>query len=493
MTGKKNLSVSYAAQRSSTGFASHKWEISSNGTTWTEAQTISSLPSSYEIITLNPITALNNTGTAYLRLTVAGATQVNGNNRLDNIQLFALGEGTPAITPSGTFGSLSTTYGDASSSSGPVLVSGGSLAANIIATAPTGLELSSDGSTWAPSVTFTQIGGFASGNLYVRLGTTTPAGTQASPLVTLSSGSASQTLAVGTTTVTPKALTVIGAAVNSKTYSGTTDATITGTLSGTISPDVVTLVGTGTFVSANAGTRIAVTSTSTLGGAAAVNYILTQPTGLTGTINKATPVLGSIPTTSAITAGQALSNSNISGGTVTPSGGTWAWSDPGNTNTVEGTNSYAAVYTPALADQGNYLNLTNDLSVTVNSAGPVGTTYSGWLISNGANGSDAAFLDYVFGAVTPGTLDPSLKPTVAISAGNLVLTYYVRQGTVGLTVTPKTSVDLAAGPSGWLETGVVLADVGLPREVNGVNVQQKTASVPVSGTKKFLRVEAIQQ
>ena len=124
-------------------------------------------------------------------------------------------------------------------------------------------------------------------------------------------------------------------------------------------------------------------------------------------------------------------------------------------------------------------------------AAPLGTTYSGWLGQAGA--SDAAFLDYVFGAVTPGTLDPSLRPTVAVAGGNLVLTYNVRQGTTGLTVTPKTSADLAAGPSGWVTTDVTVANVGAPREVNGVSVQQKTASVPVSGAKKFLRVEAVQQ
>jgi len=120
-----------------------------------------------------------------------------------------------------------------------------------------------------------------------------------------------------------------------------------------------------------------------------------------------------------------------------------------------------------------------------------GSTYSSWL--GALIPSDAAFLDYVFGAATPGTLDPTLKPTVTVTGENLVLTYYVRQGTVGLTVTPKTSDDLAAGLSGWVTTDVTVADVGVPRQVNGVNVQQKTASVPVSGTKKFLRVEAVQQ
>ena len=235
----------------------------------------------------------------------------------------------------------------------------------------------------------------------------------------------------------------------------------------------------------NAGTyRVTVTpSDSNYSGSKSVDF----------TIAKATPSLTVPPTASASTAGQALSNSTISDGTVTPSGGTWAWSNPGNTNTVVGTNSYPAVYTPALADQGNYLNLTTDLSVTVNSAGPVGTTYSGWLISNVANGSDAAFWDYVYGATAPGQLPASLRPTTVITGGNLVLTYYVRQNTIGLTVTAKKSLDLATGPSGWNIDGVTDQADGAPTSVNGVSVQKRTASVAVSGAnKKFLKLEGVQ-
>ena len=84
--------------------------------------------------------------------------------------------------------------------------------------------------------------------------------------------------------ITSKSLTVTSAAVTTKTYDASTSATITGTLSGVISPDAVTLVGTGTFASANVGTGISVTSIATLGGADAGNYSLTQPTGLSGEI-----------------------------------------------------------------------------------------------------------------------------------------------------------------------------------------------------------------
>lgn len=87
-----------------------------------------------------------------------------------------------------------------------------------------------------------------------------------------------------TASIDPKALTIDNAQAQNKPFDGNTAAVITGTLNGVISPDVVTLVGTGTFASASQGTGIAVTSTSTLTGADATNYTLTQPIGLLANI-----------------------------------------------------------------------------------------------------------------------------------------------------------------------------------------------------------------
>ncbi|NBS07646.1 MAG: hypothetical protein EBS69_09780, partial [Verrucomicrobia bacterium] len=100
-----------------------------------------------------------------------------------------------------------------------------------------------------------------------------------------------------TADITAKALTIPDAAVTAKTYDNTTAATITGTLTGVISGDTVTFTGTGTFASAGAGSGISVTSSSTLGGASSGNYSLTQPTGLTGDINKASQTItfGALP------------------------------------------------------------------------------------------------------------------------------------------------------------------------------------------------------
>jgi hypothetical protein len=87
--------------------------------------------------------------------------------------------------------------------------------------------------------------------------------------------------------ITQKELTVTGASVTPKTYTGTNPATITGaTLSGVISPDVVTVSGGGTFADVNVANGISVTAALSLGGADLGNYSLTQPS-LTGNITPA--------------------------------------------------------------------------------------------------------------------------------------------------------------------------------------------------------------
>lgn len=89
MGGFKDLVVSYATQRTSTGFTSQTWAYSTDATNWTDTQVLSNLPSAFGAQTLNTITGLDGAANAYLRLTVAGASSGNGNNRLDNIQFNA--------------------------------------------------------------------------------------------------------------------------------------------------------------------------------------------------------------------------------------------------------------------------------------------------------------------------------------------------------------------------------------------------------------------
>lgn len=89
MTNFFNLEVSYATQRTGTGFSSQTWSYSTDGQNFTNHQVISDIPTSFGVVNLNTITALDGVSTAFLRVTFDGATAQTGNNRLDNIQFNA--------------------------------------------------------------------------------------------------------------------------------------------------------------------------------------------------------------------------------------------------------------------------------------------------------------------------------------------------------------------------------------------------------------------
>lgn len=106
MTGYANLAISFAAQRTSTGFSSQLWEWSTNGSTWNtigsiaSGTTTGSLTTSFAnsgVIVLPTTTGLDNAATAYVRVTFAGASAASGNNRLDNIQFVATSNAAPTI------------------------------------------------------------------------------------------------------------------------------------------------------------------------------------------------------------------------------------------------------------------------------------------------------------------------------------------------------------------------------------------------------------
>jgi autotransporter-associated beta strand protein len=104
MSNIASLSLSYASQRTGTGFNSHVWEYSSDASSWTAFWTNSAIASSFELESApSALTALSNSATAYLRLTVSGGT--GGNNRLDNILLNGVSVGSiVGASGSGTLG-----------------------------------------------------------------------------------------------------------------------------------------------------------------------------------------------------------------------------------------------------------------------------------------------------------------------------------------------------------------------------------------------------
>jgi hypothetical protein len=207
---------------------------------------------------------------------------------------------------------------------------------------------------------------------------------------------------------------------------------------------------------------------------------------LTVTIAKGTPAITLAPTASAITAGQALSNSIISGGTVTPSGGTWVWSNPANTNTVVGTNSYAAVYTPASGDQVNWNSLTSNLTVVVNAA--AGFNLNTWL--TGETMSPAVLGKLAIGGASSAIANDGEKPVVSVSGGQLVLSAIVRtSGPAGMAVIGEavTSLaDYANAPSITKVNGVPAAVQGTVPE----GCQRQEFKANQDGGRKFLRLKA---
>jgi gliding motility-associated-like protein len=198
------------------------------------------------------------------------------------------------ITTTGTLAALTTIYATASSNTS-FSVSGTSLTNDITVTAPTGFEVSvSTNSGFGNTVTLTQTSGTVSiTTVYVRLkSNSTVAGSPYSGDVTCTSTNA-QTVNVATvsSTVTALGLTITGVTASNKEYDANTTATLGGTaiLVGVETADQanVTLAGTvsATFNNASVGTSKAVTVTGyTLGGTAAGNYTVSQPTGLTANI-----------------------------------------------------------------------------------------------------------------------------------------------------------------------------------------------------------------
>jgi uncharacterized repeat protein (TIGR01451 family) len=289
---------------------------------------------------------------------------------------------TPTIVVTGTPSALSGTYGTASASTS-FSASGSNLTANITVTPPTGFEVSTSSSSgYSGSLTLTQSSGTVSSTtVYVRLAAATIPGDYSGNVSLASTGATTQNAAIPSSTVSPLALTVGGAAVTSKPYDGTSAATITGTLVGVVSPDVVNLVGTGTFAQVTSGTGIAVTAACTLSGANAGNYTLAQPTGLTGTIlgsdNLGAVSLGSGTTTPVFSAGvssyTAGVGNNVTSITVTPV------VDPSATVTVNGVpvTSGSASGTISLGVGANIITVavteggsTQDYTVTVTRAAP---------------------------------------------------------------------------------------------------------------------------
>ena len=93
MASIQGLNASYATRTSgtTTGFNSHVWEYSNDGSSWTPIDLSApfTISTSFALKSLNATNALDGVADAYVRLTVAGATSTTSNNRLDNVLMLS--------------------------------------------------------------------------------------------------------------------------------------------------------------------------------------------------------------------------------------------------------------------------------------------------------------------------------------------------------------------------------------------------------------------
>ncbi len=221
-----------------------------------------------------------------------------------------------AIVPAGAIDSnYAITYVNGSLTVNPAtLTVGGTSVANKVYDGTTAATLSGgtlSGIIGSDAVTLTQAGAFASANAGTGV-----AVNAADTLSGAAAGNYTVTQPTGlSANITPASLTVSGTSVANKVYDSSTAALLYGgTLSGVIGSDSVGLTQTGAFTSANAGTGIAVNASDTLTGAGAGNYVLTQPTGLSGNITPASLTVNGTSVANKVYDG--TTTASLSGGTL---------------------------------------------------------------------------------------------------------------------------------------------------------------------------------
>jgi filamentous hemagglutinin family protein len=283
----------------------------------------------------------------------------------------------------------------------PLTVSGSTVASKVY-DATTTAALSGgtvSGLIGSDTVTLNQSGNFATKNAGTGI-----AVTATDTLGGASAGDYTVVEPTGLTgTITPASVSIGGSTVVSKTYDGSTAATLAnGTLTGVFSGDAVTLNQTGLFANKNAGTGIAVTATDTLSGANAGDYTVVEPTGLTGTITPASLTVAGTTvatknydgTTVAMLTGGTLPGV-VSGDTVTLNqSGTFATKNAGTgiavtaTDTISGAN--ASDYT--LVEPTGLTGTIAPASVSVSGTVVAGKTYDGTNVASLSGGTLAGVL-----------------------------------------------------------------------------------------------------
>jgi len=440
---------------------------------------------------------------------------------------------TPTISSTGTLSALTTTYGTASAS-GTFNVSGANMTAGILITPPSGFEVSTNNSTFSPSVTVGAAGTISSTPVYIRLVAVSPATTYSGNVVLTSSGAINVNVATATSTINPAPITIAAKAV-SKTYGQTltngtvltTAFTVTGTLKNgeTITGATITY-GSGALATdaVNIYTGAVVPSVATgANGFSASNYNITYTNNnivvnaapLTVTASTANKTYGAALTgaagSTAFTSTGLLNSETI--GSVTVAYGT------GSAATAA-VNTYAGSVTPSVATGGTF-NANNytitytpgdivvgkaALNITANTANKtygsnlIGGSGSTAFTSTGLQNSETigtVAINYGTGSATnaavgtyTGQVTPSFATGGTFASGNYTITYTAGNIVVGaapLTITASAvnktygaTLTGAAGSTAFTSTGLANSET-----IGSVTIAYGTGSAATAAVNTY--------
>ena len=301
---------------------------------------------------------------------ISVATSSGGTDNSTNSFTFTTSV-SPSLTLSLTnLSGFATTWPSASPSQN-YLLTGAGLTGNVTVTAPTNFEISLNNTNFASTQSLAPTSGNLSNTVYVRLTASAPAGPVSGVVAHAGGGAASQNLEVSGTVAkaTPSLSWSNPTSISYGTVLSATQLNATSSVAGTFSYNPTN----GSLLNAGTNTLAAIFRATDSN-----NYISPVTNTVSLVVTKATPIISNLPTATAITLGQALSNSVLSGG-IASVPGVFAFSAPATVPNATG--SQAVVFTPN--DLSNFNPVNTSVTVTVNAAsatlsfGNLNQTYDG--------------------------------------------------------------------------------------------------------------------
>ena len=445
------------------------------------------------------VTALPATGAITYGQTLASSTLTGGTGSVSGTFAWT----TPTTAPKAGMQSESVTFTPADTTDYTTVTGSVTVAVNQATPTVTALPAASAityGQTLASS-TLTGGTGSVSGTFAWTTPTTVPkAGMQSESVTFTPADTTDYTTATGSVTLTvnqatPTITWSAPAAITYGTALGATqlDASATGTGGAALSGTFVYLPASGTLLTAGSQTL-----KTTFTPADSTDY--TTVTGsVTLTVNQATPTVTAWPAASAITYGQTLVSSTLTGGTGSVSG-TFAWTTPGATPSA-GTDTESVTFAPA--DTTDYTTETGSVTVTVNQATPTVTawptasaiTLGQRLVSSTLTGGTAS-VGGTFAFTTPGATPGVGTDTESVTFKPTDTTDYTMvTGSVTVTVNPATPTITALPVASAITYGQTLASstlIGGTASGNGKSLSGTFAwTTPTTTPKAGLQSESV--